>query len=301
MRRLLRTDSKIFPFLSLGILALIWGSSFILIKRGLEAYSPVQLGALRVVLSGIVLLPFAIKSYKQYLKQYWKKFLFFATVSNLLPAILFAKAEMELSSSLTGILNSTTPIFTFLIGIVIYKSKFRFNQAFGLTLGITGSVVLILFSGGDLGEINFYAFFVVLATLFYGISSNFLKKNFSSINPIALTSLAFMTVLPVAFIILTFSGFFSTAFTHPNALSSFFYILILAVVGTAMALMLFNKVIQETSPVFASTTTYLIPIVAVIWGVLDGETISVWHIAGMALIISGIWFINKVSLAKSGG
>ncbi|MBN8545443.1 MAG: DMT family transporter [Ignavibacteria bacterium] len=293
MKKHLRSDSKVFPFLSLIVLAVIWGSSFILMKRGLEAYSPIQVGALRVVLSALVLLPVAWKHHHQFLRKYWKHFLFFACVTNLLPAILFAQAQSQISSSLAGILNSMTPIFTFGIGIIFFASPFKVNQAAGLIMGIAGSVMLILFSGGGLGNINYYALFVVLATMFYGMGNNFLRKHFMGIPPVALTAVSFLTVLPVAFTILVLAGFFGTVTTHPLAMQSLGYIFILAIVGTAMSLILFNKLIQTTSAVFASTVTYLIPIVAVAWGLLDGETISIMHIGGLILIISGIWFVSK--------
>ncbi len=293
MKEKLRTDNPLLSWFSLGFLALIWGSSFILMKRGLEAYSATEVGALRVVISATVLLPLALRNQKDYLKKYWRHFLFFAALTNLGPAILFATAQTRISSSLAGVLNSMTPIFTFSIGVMFYGAPFKLNQAMGLVLGIAGSGVLILFSGGELGEVNFFAFLVVLATIFYGTGSNFLSKHFKGIHPIALTSLAFMTILPVALIILISSGFITTITTHPKALASFGYIAILAVVGTAMSLILFNRLIQTTSPVFASTVTYLIPIVAVIWGLLDGETLGIWHLLGMVLIISGVYFINR--------
>ena len=298
MKEKLKNNGSFFSWLSLGFLALIWGSSFILMKRGLEAYSAIEVGALRVVISATVLLPLALRNYKEYLKKYWKHFLFFAALTNLGPAILFATAQTRISSSLAGVLNSMTPIFTFTIGVLFYGTAFRVNQAVGLVLGIIGSGVLILFSGGELGDINFFAFFVVLATLFYGTGSNFLSKHFKAIHPVALTSLAFMTILPVALVILVSSGFVHTIITHPKALQSFGYIAILAVVGTAMSLILFNRLIQQTSPVFASTVTYLIPVVAVIWGVLDGEAPGLWHFLGMGLIISGVYFINMRTGSK---
>lgn len=292
MKNRIKSDSRLFSWLTLGLLAIIWGSSFILMKRGLEAYSAAEVGALRVVISAVVLLPLALRSYKEYLQKYWKHFLFFAVLTNLGPSILFATAQTRISSSLAGVLNGMTPIFTFSIGVLFFSAPFKVNQAVGLVIGIIGSGLLILFSGGELGEINYFAFFVVLATIFYGLGSNFLSKHFKGIHPVALTSLAFMTVLPVALVVLLSSGFIYTVATHPKALSSFGYIAILAVVGTAMSLILFNRMIQLTSPVFASTVTYLIPIVAVIWGFIDGEALSIWHFVGMALVISGVYFIN---------
>jgi len=159
MKEKLKNNGSFFSWLSLGFLAVIWGSSFILMKRGLEAYSATEVGALRVVISATILLPLALRSHKEYLQKYWKHFLFFAALTNLGPAILFATAQTRISSSLAGVLNSMTPIFTFSIGVLFYGTAFRVNQAVGLVLGIIGSGVLILFSGGELGEINFFAFF----------------------------------------------------------------------------------------------------------------------------------------------
>ncbi|KAB2909061.1 MAG: DMT family transporter [Ignavibacteriales bacterium] len=290
------TRSSFFSWLTLFALAVIWGTSFILMKKGLEVFSSMEVGSLRVVISAVVLLPLAFKNYALHLKKNWKAFLFFAALTNLGPAILFAIAQTKISSSLAGILDSMTPIFTFLIGVLFYSVKFTISQIGGLLLGIVGSGLLILFSGGDLGEVNFFAFFVVLATVLYGVGSNFLSKRFADMNSVALTSLAFMTILPVATLILISSGFINTMTTKPGAWGAFGYITILGVVGTAMSLILFYRLILVTSPVFASTVTYLIPIVAVLWGFIDGEALSIMHIVGVLLIISGVYFINRVSV-----
>lgn len=290
---MLKSDHRYFPLFILVFLAVIWGSSFILIKRGLDAFSPVQVGALRVTISALVLAPFAVLHLKKYLKEHWAWFLLFATLSNLMPAILFAVAESQISSSLAGILNSMTPIFTFIIGVLFFSSPFRRNQLIGLSLGITGSVLLILKSSGTgFGNINFYAFFVVLATIFYGFSSNIVKKRFSEIPPAALTSLSFLTILPISVVLLLSTDIYGAIATHEMALASLGYITILSVVGTAIALVLFNKLIQTTTPVFASTVTYLIPVVAVVWGFIDGEHVDILHIISMGMIVGGIYFIN---------
>lgn len=289
----IRSNANLYSVLVLIFLSIIWGSSFILIKKGLIAFSPVQVGAIRVFFASVVLLPFAIKYFKKYFKQYKYLFLLFALLSNFTPAILFALAESGISSSLAGILNALTPIFTFVIGVLFFRTDKKLNQIIGLIIGISGSIILIAVgSSGTIGDINYYTLFVVLATLCYGISANMVKKYFHSIKPLALTSLAFLTILPLSIVILYFTDVFSVLQTNQSAYESLFYLFLLGAVGTAFALILFNKLIQNTSAVFASTVTYLIPIVAVMWGVLDNEPIFVIHIIGMIVIIIGIYFVN---------
>lgn len=293
MFKKIKSDANLYSILVLIFLSIIWGSSFILIKKGLIAFSPIQVGAIRVFFASIILLPFAVKNYKKYFSKYKYLFLIFAVLSNLSPAILFALAESEISSSLAGILNALTPIFTFIVGALFFGTEKRINQIFGLILGIFGSVLLIVVgSSGEIGEINYFSLFVVLATLFYGISANIVKRFFQDVHPIALTSLAFMTLIPISIIILITTDTFSVLQNNESAYESLFFLFILGVVGTAFALILFNKVIQTTSAVFASTVTYLIPIVAVMWGVIDNEPIFLIHIIGMIVIIVGIYFVN---------
>ena len=289
----IRSNADLYSILVLILLSIIWGSSFILIKKGLIAFSPLQVGAIRVFFAAVVLLPFALKYHKKYFNEYKFLFLIFAILSNLSPAILFALAESGISSSLAGILNATTPIFTFVVGALFFGTAKRVNQIFGLILGIIGSFLLIVIgSSGEIGNINYYTLYVILATLFYGISANMVKKYFHSINPLALTSLAFSTILPISIIILIATDTLEVIKTNDLAYQSLFYLFVLGAVGTAFALILFNRVIQNTSAVFASTVTYLIPIVAVIWGVLDNEPIYLIHILGMIVIIVGIYFVN---------
>ncbi len=274
-------------------LSIIWGSSFILIKKGLIAFSPIQVGAIRVFFASVILVPFAVKYFKTYFKEYKYLLFLFAILSNLSPAILFALAETGISSSLAGILNALTPIFTFIIGALFFGIPKKANQIFGLILGIVGSILLIVIgSSGKIGDINYFTLYVVLATLFYGISANIVKKYFHSINSLALTSLAFLTILPISIVILISTETLSILQTNEHAYESLFYLFLLGAIGTAFALILFNKLIQTTSAVFASTVTYLIPIIAVMWGIFDNEPIFLIHILGMLVIIIGIYFVN---------
>jgi len=285
---------KSFPILVLIFLSIIWGSSFILIKKGLLAYSPLQVGTLRILFASLVLLPIALKNMKGILKTHWKKLLLLGIISNLLPAILFATAETELSSSLAGMLNALTPVMTIIIGILFYNSKISVPITLSLGIGFAGSFVLSFVGGsGELGSFNFYALFVILATLLYGISGNMIKEYVKTFNPVVLVALATLLTAPISLLILFTSDFTTRLISHPDSLLSLISIFVLGSIGTAFALAIFNKLIQSTSAVFASSTTYLIPIVAIGWGIFDGEALFPLHFAGMGLIIISIVILNK--------
>ena len=199
-----------------------------------------------------------------------------------------------LSSSLAGILNSLTPIFTLLAGIIIFNTNVRKQQYVGIVIGFAGSITLsFVGSGGSLGSFNYFALFIIVATILYGISTNMIKVYFSKINPAVLTSLAIFSVTPLAVIYLLSSDFIFRLSNTEGAWISLGYLFLLGAVGTAFALILFNKLIQITSAVLASTVTYLIPVTAVVWGIIDGEELYILHFVGMILIITGVFVINK--------
>ncbi|MBZ0179039.1 MAG: DMT family transporter [Melioribacteraceae bacterium] len=288
------SDHKALPFILLFLLGIIWGSSFILIKKGLEVFPPLQVGTIRIFFAYIVILPIALIKLRAYFAKEWRKFLIVGLLGNFFPAILFAVAETGLSSSLAGILNALTPIFTLIVGVMAFSAKINKYQTTGLFFGFIGSGALsFIGSGGNFGTFNYYALFVIAATLLYGININLLKKYFPHLNSIILTSLAMFTIGPLAIIYLLFSDFFVILSTNESAPLALLYLFILGAVGTSLALVLFNKLIQITTPVFASTVTYIIPIAAVLWGIIDGEFLSIAHFAGMALIISGVYIVNK--------
>lgn len=287
-------DSKPgFQLFVLVSLAFIWGSSFILIKKGLMAFDPVQAGTIRIVVASSVLLPVALKNFRL-LKNDWKRIFTLGIIAYLFPAILFSTAETNLSSSLAGILNSLTPLFTLLVGVAAFKIGLNKGQIFGLTIGLLGSIALsFIDSGGGLGSFNYYALFVVAATLCYGISGNMVKVYFMHINSLKLTALAMFTVGPIALLYLLSTDFIFLLRTNSTAWESLGYLFLLGTFGSAIALVMFNKLIQMTSAVFASTVTYLIPIVAVLWGIIDGENLYPLHLVGMAVIISGVYIVNR--------
>lgn len=285
---------KAYPILVLLLLSLIWGSSFILIKRGLDVYSPMQVGTLRVAFAFLLLLPFAVRRINTVFRKRWKIIFVYGLIANLGPAILFALAETGLSSSLTGILNALTPIFTLLVGIIFYKIPMHKEQSLGLIIGLAGSILIsIVGSSGGIGEFNYYVIFVVIATILYGFSGNMVRAYFMDVDSITLTSLAFLSVGPLSIVYIFSTDFVSRLSSHPEATASLLYIFILAAVGTAFALILFYKLIQMTSAVFGSTVTYLIPVTAIAWGLFDGEVLYPLHFVGVVLIVGGVYIVNK--------
>lgn len=276
-------------------LAIIWGSSFILIKKGLYIFSPGQLGSLRLSLAFLFLIPYAVSNIRKVPKDKWLYIILVGVISIMIPAFLFAIAQTKLTSSITSILNALTPLFTLTIGIVIFKFKMRFAQLLGLLLGFVGSISLsFINSEGEFGQMNFFVLFIVVATICYGAGSNIVKARLSDVNSTVLASLSLLIIGPFTVVYLFSTDFIDKVVSTEGSLEALGYIAILGIVGTGLALALVNRLIQITTPVFTSTVTYLIPIVAVMWGLLDNEKLYLMHYAGMVLIIAGVYIVNKV-------
>ncbi len=282
-----------FQYAVIIFLAFIWGSSFILMKIGLQSFSFEQVGALRIVLASLVLLPLAIKNLKVLRKKDIKSLLIVSVIGGLIPSFLFTKAETSIDSALAGMLNSLTPVFTLLIGMFFYKIKSNLRQLAGSIIGLIGAFIL-LNEGENISftEINSYALFVVVATICYSISVNEVKTHLTHLNGIELTSLSFMFAGPIALIYVLTTDF-SPVFIHTDWLISFAAISSLGIIGTALAMLFMNHLIRYVTPVFASSVTYIIPVFAIFWGIVAGETITLWHIAGMVIILIGIALINS--------
>ena len=286
--------------LSLGwilliLLTLIWGSSFILIKRGLDVFDAGEVGALRMLTASLVLTPLAIKHLKSFtLRQYFYLF-FVGFVGSFLPSFLFAKAETGLSSAMAGVLNALTPMFVIIVGSIFFSQRIGGRTISGLLIGFAGTAIL-MFAGtdGEMAKLNFFGLYIVVATIFYGTNVNIIKYRLHGIKAIPLTSMAFALILPFsASYLFLASDFVYKVETVPGAWLSVLYVSILGVVGTALAMVLFNKLIQFVSPVFASSVTYLIPIVAVAWGLFDGEVLLTQHYIGMLVILVGVYITNR--------
>tara|TARA_B100000683_G_scaffold14908_3_gene15051 strand:+ start:6107 stop:6976 length:870 start_codon:yes stop_codon:yes gene_type:complete len=274
------------------LLAFIWGSSFILMKKGLHIFSYTQVADLRMSLAWLSLLPLVWSQLKKTPAHFWIPLAVVGLFGNGIPAFLFTKAQTQLDSSLTGILNALVPLFTLLIAVFVFKTKVKWYNILGILIGLTGAIWLVA-GDGVVMENAHYAWFVVVATICYAISLNTIKNYLGELNPIHITGLAFFFVGPPTLIHLFSTDFLEIMNTQEKAWSALGYIFILAVIGTSMAVAIFNKLVARTTAIFASSVTYLIPIFAIMWGVIDGEQIALQHILGTAIIFAGIYLVNK--------
>ncbi len=285
-------------WLLLTLLSLIWGSSFILMEKAMyptkqtQAFTALQVGALRTLIASLVLLPIALKNLN-YLKGKDVWFLIVVgACGNFLPAFLFPIAETEIQSSLAGVINMGTSLFVVIIGYLFFKHKITLIQLIGFLLGAV-SLFFIIFNQIDADKNNFYyAGLALLATLFYAISLTVIKYKLHHLKPLTITALAFFTMLLPSILCSFFSGSFS-ALNNPNALQGLPYLLILSVIGTAMAVMLFNYMVSFSTPLFASSVVYFIPIVALIIGVLYGEYFNPINLIWITLIFVGVYLMGK--------
>jgi len=277
----------------LGILTLTWGSSFILIKQGLVVYTPMEVGALRLCVAGLALVFFGVRSFKHIPKKLLPWVVVGGGMGNFIPMFLFPLAQERVSSSMAGILDSLVPMFVLLFGFLFFGVKSRAWQVIGAVIGFVGAAMLM---GGDADDGKsdvFHSLLIVLATAFYGMNGLIINRYLSGIPSFKLSAAVFTIWFGPSLIILGFSGFFST-FTGTSAQwQGLGYVAILGLVGTALAMILFYKLLQLTSALFASTVTYLIPIVAVMWGVLDGERLGWSHALGGLLILIGVYLIQR--------
>jgi drug/metabolite transporter (DMT)-like permease len=263
-------------------------------KRGLEVYNHTVVAALRISISFIVLIPFAISHLKKIEKRYWKYLVASGFLGNGIPAFLFTFAQTEISSSLSGMLNSLTPIFALVAGVLLFKQSAKAAQIIGVLVGLTGATGLILSNGLDVNGSNLsYSFLIVLATICYALSVNIIKIHLKEINSTAITALAFLCIGPFTIGYLFTTDFIAISQSSPFALDAILYIVLLAIFGTAISVILFNMLIKKTTTLFASSVTYLIPIFAIMWGVIDGEALNWKHFLNIIIVLFGIYFINK--------
>lgn len=278
----------------LTILALTWGSVFILIKKTLLVFTPYEIGALRMLISGLVLLKFGIPALR---KMNTETLLWVGVAGffgNFFPTFLFPIAQTKVSSSVAGIMDTLVPIFVLVLGFLFFGIKSKFIQIIGAVIGFSGAVILLYFSQSHADDNNmFYALLLVVATACYGMSALVVKHRLGHVPSLQLSSAAITIWALPSLIALIFSGFFGHFESSPQMWEAMGYMMILGVLGTAVCGILYNKLIQEISPVFASSVTYLLPVVAVMWGLLDGEKFSFWYLLGALLILGGIYLIRE--------
>ncbi|MEJ6786539.1 MAG: DMT family transporter [Bacteroidota bacterium] len=286
----MENNKPVNPYVFLGILAIIWGSSFILMKEGLKHFSSYQVAAMRISFAGIALIPF-VKWRKVVIKAGdLKYFIISGILGSAIPAFLFTAAQTKISSSLAGAINGLTPLFALLVAVVFVGVKFNKLKVYGVIVGLLGAFFLIV---GQ--ELNFdikYTSLAVLAAVCYGINVNIIKQKLNDYPPrlVAALPLAIISIIGVG--VMLYLGF-DVSWNQEQDVKSLVAIVLLAVVGTSLSLVMFNRLIQQTNTVFATSVTYLIPIVALFWGFLAHETISTNQMIGLGFILIAIWLIRK--------
>ncbi len=282
------------------LLSLIWGSSFVLMKSGMQVFSAYEVASLRMLSAGIALLPFAVNSFKQIPSAKIPWIITTGLVGSFIPAYLFCVAETKIDSSLAGILNALTPIFTILVGMLFYKLKVGTMKALGLIIGFAGLVLLFVTRGNISFNYLSYSALILLATLFYGINVNLVGHHLKEQSSITIASLAFVSFIVPSLIILWFTGFFQHSIYQQHFATSIAASVSLGLFGTALASVLYYMLIKRAGGFFASMVTYGIPFVAVGWGLYSGETITWKQVTCLCIILLGVYMTSLKMRTKSG-
>lgn len=281
-------------WLLLITLAIVWGSSFILMKKGLENLNAIQMGSLRIIFAALALLIIGFKELKRIPKHKWKYLILTACFGTLLPVYLFAFALTQIDGSVSAILNSLTPLNTLIIGALFFAVQFQKRQLYGVIIGFIGSFLIIYFGAeNNPNQQYLYALLVIIASVCYATNVNLLKKHLSDVSPLSI-SVGNFSVLLVPAIVILFQTNFASISQEPQVISSLFYVAVLGVVGTGLANILFFKLIQMSSPIFASSVTYLIPVVAFVLGVyFYQESLHTLQLIGASIVLLGVYLSSK--------
>lgn len=286
---------KNLKWLYLILLSLVWGSSFILIKKGLIGLSPLQLGSFRIIFAALFLILVGYKSILKLKKEQWKWIIISGFLGSFFPAYLFAFAETEVDSAVASILNATTPLMTLIFGVLFFRMLFTQNKIVGVIVGLLGALGLI-FSGAQVNpDQNYlYSFLIIIAAGCYAMNVNIIKKYMHDISALGIAAGNFLVLLLPSITVLLLTNFsFGDITADPEVKLSVLFVMILGVIGTGIALIIFNKLIQISDPVFSSSVTYTIPVVGLGWGILDGEVFSVLQLASTLVILLGVFIVNR--------
>ncbi|MGB0375835.1 MAG: DMT family transporter [Flavobacteriaceae bacterium] len=284
----------------LGILSLIWGSSYILIKKGLVALNPLQVGSFRILFTTLILLVFGYKSLVGVPKEKHKWLLITGFFGTFFPSFLFAFSETVIESSVAAVLNGMTPMFTLMVAVGLYRKKLIWKQVFGITIGFLGTLILVQDAFALKFESGAYAFLVILASICYAFNANWIKYKLQGVSPMAIALHNFLWISLPALIILMMDPLpLKKIWTDIELQTSLGYIFLLSLLGTAIAKVLFNKLLTIASTVFAVSITYLLPMVAIGWGLLDGESFGWLRWLGCLVILAGVFLVTEKKAEKS--
>jgi drug/metabolite transporter (DMT)-like permease len=290
----MNSRKQILPWIILFALVLAWGSSFILMKRGLESFSSSEVAAIRISSAFLFLLPFGYRHFRNIPADKWKYVALSGFIGYFIPAFLFTKAQTHIDSSISGILNSATPLFTLIIGLSFYNFRARWYNVAGVFMGLVGAVGLLYFSGKGSISLNIgFGLLVILATILYALNINIIKSNLKDVNATSLSVFIFLIIGPFALIyLLMFTDFIPHLSASGMAVQSLAYIIILGVICSALATIIYNRLIKISGILFAASVTYVMPVIAIIWGILDGEIFRVIYIGFIILILTGVFLVN---------
>lgn len=293
--QLQKVNTEILKWTILLILVVIWGTSYILMKRGLESYTAMQVGALRLSITFVCLLPFAVWKLRSVKKEQLKFLAIAGVIGSGIPAYLFAAAQKGIDSQVAGILNSVAPLFTLLTGVLFFGFRTKWYNVTGVFIGLAGAIGLL--SAGDDNTFNLkfgFGLYIIIATILYATNINLVKKYLKEVAAITIASFSFIFIgLPSLIYLLAGTDFTLRISSSPEALKNFGYVAVLSVIGTAFANIAYNYLIKISSILFVASVTYLIPIVAIIWGMNDGENFYIGYFLWMALIFIGVFLVNK--------
>lgn len=289
------TQHRWLPLALLILLSLIWGTSFILIKQGLKAFDPEVVGALRVSAAALFLLPIGLSRLRGLTPIHYRRLFLSGLMGIFIPSFLFAFAQTKLESAVTGIGNSLTPIFTLILGAVLFGQRFHRSSLLGILVRLAGTVMLILTqTGQSISGVNAYSLLIIAACLFYATNVNFIKYRIADLPSMTITSVSILLIGPFALgYLFGATNFASAMATTPGAWTAFGFVVFLGLMSTAIATVVFNRLVKISTPLFTTSVTYLIPLVAVMWGVLDGERLMFNHYLGMIAIVGGVYLANR--------
>jgi len=275
------------------VLCIIWGSSFILIKEGLTKLSAYQVATIRILSASIVLLPVAVRHWKNIPRNKLGYVFLSGLLGSFIPAYLFCLAETKIDSSLAGFLNSLTPIFTIFTGLLFFGQVFQLHKMIGVLIALAGMGVLLFAKGNINWQYLSFASFALVATVLYGLNINLVGRHLQQTGSLAVVAVSFGLLLVPCLVILWATGYFSLPLTHKQFIFSSSASALLGIMGTAVATILFYILIKRSGGLFASMVTYGIPFVALSWGMLAGETINAWQVVGLVIILGGVYVTTR--------
>lgn len=287
-------NSRLYNWLLFLILCFIWGSSFILMKEGLRELTAYEVAAMRMLSAGVILLPFALKGFRAIQRKDLVTIIITGLLGSFIPAILFCVAETKIDSALAGMLNALTPLFVITVGALFFNAAVQWKKLLGVLVGFSGMLLLFFAKEGSAGTGNWlYASLILIATFCYGLNVNIISHRLKHVGSLNIASVAFVSLIIPSLLILILSGYFKHSFSDLSFIKASSASAVLGIFGTAVASILFYMLMKRAGPLFSSMVTYGIPFVAVAWGLYAGETITLFQLFGLLIILLGVYLANR--------